>query len=242
MATKPSIATLKARAKHHSCILHHPTIHWMFLLEHGHLEMTLTQIPKTGWLNTENDFSWINSPLGTSSSRQDSRMEDWRSSPPRRRNCWRHSLEPLMETKGGGQWDRKYWWTFVELGQEALDFEAPVRWNHGDWHSSPTNATWIHLVTSTWQYIISFVITGGTPVGDQCPKDHRELIIGCTGQELLATSTCFSLIPPISSRVFHKQATKLNGHPPVFNCLPSYTLHSSFKRGSKNKATRPTNI
>ena len=83
---------------------------------------------------------------------------------------------------------------------------------------------------------------GGTPVGDQCPKDNRELIIGCTEQELLATSTCFWLIPPISSRVFHKQATKLNGHPPVFNCLPSYILHSSFKRGSKNKATRPTNI
>ena len=120
----------------------------------------------------------------------------------------------------------------MELGQEALDFEAPVRWkpwrlaqftNKCDMNSSS------HLNRAVYHIIRDY---RGTPVGDQRPKDHREIIIGCTEQELLATSTCFALIPPISSRVFHKQATKLNGHPPVFNCLPSYILHSSFKRAN----------
>ena len=47
---------------------------------------------------------------------------------------------------------------------------------------------------SIYIYIISFMITGGISVGDQCPKDHRELPIGCIGQELLAISTLH--VPP----------------------------------------------
>ena len=40
------------------------------------------------------------------------------------------------------------------------------------------------------------------------------------------------------SRVSQASDPKLNGHPSVFNYLPNVTLHTSFKRGSKDKTSQ----
>ena len=82
----------------------------------------------------------------------------------------------------------------MKLDQEALDFEAPAvdPWRLAQVTNKCAINSCCHLNVAV--YIISFMITGGISVGDQCPQDHRELPIGCIGQELLAISTLH--VPP----------------------------------------------